>query len=188
MPLSKEFFLQTVNVRELVRELVDPGSKVYQIIIEHGLQVQQKALRVTEHVRHLDPDFDFIFEAAWLHDIGIFMVNAPEIGCTGAYPYICHGYLGRELLEKKGLPRHGLVCETHVGTGITREEIIVNNLPLPKRDMLPLSLEEQIICYADKFFSKSIADELSIAQIKQKLKVYGQDQIRRFDAWVELFN
>ena len=58
-----------------------------------------------------------------LHDIGIFLTHAPQIGCHGDKPYICHGYLGRELLEKEGFPRHAIVCETHVGVGLTIADI-----------------------------------------------------------------
>jgi len=42
----------------------------------------------------------------------------------------------------EGYPKHGLVCERHTGTGITLEMIIKNNLPLPHRDMVPVSMEE----------------------------------------------
>ena len=94
-------------------------------------------------------------EAAMLHDIGIFLTHAPSLGCNGPHPYLKHGHLGCKLLEKEGLPKHALVCERHVGVGITRKDVLDHKLPLPAKDMLPLSLEEKIICYADKFFSKN---------------------------------
>jgi uncharacterized protein len=50
-------------------------------------------------------DERFIQEAALLHDIGIFLTNAPKIHCFGDYPYICHGYLGAEILRKEGLDK-----------------------------------------------------------------------------------
>ncbi|MEZ4602993.1 MAG: hypothetical protein R2861_06175 [Desulfobacterales bacterium] len=34
------------------------------------------------------------------------------------------------------------------------DEIQTHHLPLPLRSMVPVTLEEEIICYADKFFSK----------------------------------
>jgi len=130
----------------------NPGAK--DILIAHGEMVAKKATELAKKVKHLNPDLKFIKEAAILHDIGIFLTNAPQINCYGDKPYICHGYLGRELLEKEGLPKYALVCERHVGVGITIENIKKNNLPLPKRDMTPQSIEEKIICLADKFFSK----------------------------------
>ena len=90
-----------------------------------------------------------------LHDIGIAQCDAPSIYCKGTEPYIRHGVIGRQILEEAGLPRHALVCERHTGSGITAEEIRERYMPLPCRDMLPISIEEKAICYADKFYSKS---------------------------------
>jgi uncharacterized protein len=152
--------------------------------------VAKKALEVAESVMHLDPDFLFIEEAAMLHDIGIFLTSAPGLGCFGDKAYVCHGYLGREILEKEGLERHALVCERHVGVGISREDIDRQNLPVPKRDMLPVSLEEKIVCYADKFFSKKkegLPGEKSLETVRREIREYGEDILRRFDEIAALF-
>ena len=56
--------------------------------------------------------------------------------------------------------------------------------------MLPLSIEEQIICYADKFFSKNgngSSREKSVAEIVEDLGPYGAEKVERFMSWVELF-
>ena len=90
-----------------------------------------------------------------LHDIGIIYCNAPKIYCNGPHKYIEHGYLGAELLRAEGFPKHALVAERHTGTGITIEQVEREELPIPERDYCPQSLEEKIICYADKFYSKS---------------------------------
>lgn len=152
--------------------------------------VAKKALEVAESVMHLDPDFLFIEEAAMLHDIGIFLTSEPGLGCFGDKAYVCHGYLGRELLESEGLPRHALVCERHVGVGIRCEDIDRQNLPVPRRDMLPVSLEEKIVCYADKFFSKKKGDlpgEKSLETVRWEIRIYGEDVLRRFDEIAALF-
>ena len=119
------------------------------------MAVASHAVKVAQMNSELGPDIEFIRTSAILHDIGIFMTHNPDIGCFGEYPYLAHGYLGREILKKEGFPKHALVCERHVGAGISKEEIIRNKLPLPQRDMIPLTIEEEIICYADKFYSKS---------------------------------
>lgn len=93
-----------------------------------------------------------------LHDIGIFRTDTDGIHCFGTYPYICHGYLGSELVAAEGFPKHALVCERHTGAGLSLQSILEQNLPVPHREMVPLSLEEQIICFADKFFSKTKLD------------------------------
>ena len=158
------------------------------MLVRHGRQVAKKALGAAERVVHLNPDMAFVQQAALLHDIGIFLTRAPELGCTGDKPYLCHGVLGRELLEEKGLPRHALVCERHVGTGISADDIRRADLPLPHRDMLPLTLEEELICYADKFFSKNGNNRpKSIQAILNTLSSYGPDKDKIFLAWVGRF-
>lgn len=179
-----------MNPVDIIGEYYKHGSRVYEILITHGEHVAKKALKAAENVSHLNPDLDFIRDAAMLHDIGIFLTNTPKLGCTGRHPYICHGYLGRELLEKKGLHKHALVCERHVGVGITTEDIRQYNLPLPERNMQPVSIEEQIICYADKFFSKnsdSGSEEKSAEDIKLVLEQYGHDKVAKFQSWVDMF-
>jgi len=179
-----------ITPAEIIAEFYDTGSMAYKLLLNHGRQVTQKALQAAARVPHLTPDTAFIREAAMLHDIGIFMTNSPALGCTGEHPYICHGFLGRTLLEKRGLPGHALVCERHVGAGISVADIERQGLPLPLRDMLPVSIEEQIICYADKFFSKlpERADrEYSVEAILTDLNKFGPDKVNRFQQWAKMF-
>jgi uncharacterized protein len=179
-----------MNPLEVIQKYYDPGSKAYYFLIHHGRLVAGKALEIAARVGHLGPDVAFIEEAAMLHDIGILFTDAPKLGCLGDKDYLCHGYLGRELLDKEGLPRHALVCERHVGMGITLEEIRNNNLPLPTRDMMPLSLEEKIVCLADKFFSKSDDDPLHekpLEKVREMIAAYGKNKLATFDEWLVLF-
>jgi uncharacterized protein len=78
--------------------------------------------------------------------------------------------------------------ERHVGVGISRQEIRDRNLPLPLRDMLPASLEEIIICYADKFFSKSNGGTPHRpGEIVAQLQPFGGEQVDRFLEWHRQF-
>ena len=176
---------------EIISRYYTPGSRLFDIVVNHGQQVAKKALSAADRVSHLNCDKTFIKEAAMLHDIGIFLTAWPKLGCSGKHPYVCHGYLGRELLEKNQMPKHALVCERHVGLGITTEDIIRHNLPLPERDMCPVSMEEQIICYADKFFSKTgklNPKEKPVKKVLKRLEKYGHDKVLRFQSWIDLFN
>ena len=115
----------------IIEKYYTPGTKSYEYIILRGRMVADKALAIAENVTWLPPGMAFIEEASLLHDIGIFMCDAPHLGCTGDYPYIAHGYLGRQILEDEGCPLHALVCERHVGMGLTKAEIIEKQLPVP---------------------------------------------------------
>jgi uncharacterized protein len=175
---------QTIDPLEIIKKYYRPGSTAFRVLVGHGEAVAKKALQTALKVRHLRPDETFIAEASLLHDIGIFMTNEPRIGCHGDNEYICHGYLGRKLLERRGLTRHALVCERHVGVGLSVADIDVHHLGIPRRDMLPLTLEEKIICYADKFFSKKIGaleEEKSLDRVRASIARYGQDKLAVFD-------
>ena len=169
---------------DVIYDQYDPKSHTTAILLAHSHKVRDKALAVAERVGHLQPDRDFIAQAALLHDIGIKRTSAPRLGCHGRLPYVCHGSAGREILMQYNLTRHGLVCERHVGVGITAMDIRHQGLPLPLRDMEPVSLEEIIICYADKFFSKVNGEgELPLESVVRQLNSYGPHQARRFLQW-----
>lgn len=173
---------------KIIEKFYTRNSELYNLLIAHSKQVADFAMNIIKHNPDSGIDKDFVYEAAMLHDIGIFKTHAPSIHCTGNMPYICHGYLGREILEIEGLPKHALVCEHHTGSGLTVEEIAAQNLPLPHRDMLPLSIEEKLVCYADKFFSKShISPAKPIENVREELARFGASSLARFDAMHALF-
>ncbi|WP_353684621.1 HD domain-containing protein [Thermodesulfovibrio sp. 3907-1M] len=176
-----------MNPLEIIKKHYNPQSIAYKILINHSQAVAEKALKIAEK---FDVDRQFIYEAAMLHDIGIFLTNTPKLDCHGKFPYIAHGYLGREILEKEGFPQHALVCERHTGVGITKEEIIKNKLPLPQRDMLPISMEEKIIAYADKFFSKESDGSVRVRTVEEIIKDlsrHGEEKVKIFREWLNLF-
>ncbi|MBW1641379.1 MAG: phosphohydrolase [Deltaproteobacteria bacterium] len=176
---------------DVISKYYDTGSRLYDVLVQHGKDVAGMAIDIANSLPDHSIDNDFIVEASMLHDIGIFLVDLPELDCHGNHPYICHGHLGRELLENMGLPKHGLVCERHVGIGITIDDIKTHQLPLPPRDMSPITIEEQIICYADKFFSKNkngSSRKKSVEKILQELEKYGHDKALQFQSWIEMFN
>lgn len=177
-----------MNPYQIIEKYYDKHSKLYEILTIHSGQVRDKALEVVDKHPELQADRDFVSEASMLHDIGIFLTDAPSIECFGEKEYICHGYLGSDLLMNEGFPRHALVCERHTGTGLSLQYILDDKLPLPHRDMLPLSIEEQIICYADKFYSKTkLGREIEVDKIASKLGKHGEIHSQRFMNWHEIF-
>lgn len=177
-----------MNYLEIIDRYYAPDTRLRDILLTHSRSVTQKALTCLQAHPELDLDAGFVEEAAMLHDIGIFQTRAPGIACMGSEPYICHGVIGAELLRKEGFPKHARVCERHTGTGITEAQIKARNLPLPLRDYTPETLEEQLICYADKFFSKSNLDEeKSVERVVHSLEKFGEEGVEKFLAWQKLF-
>lgn len=177
-----------MNALNLIDKYYPEDNELKNILLVHSRSVAGKALQIVEKHPELHADKTFVEEAAMLHDIGIFLTDAPGIYCFGNQPYICHGYLGADLLRKEGFPRHALVCERHTGAGISLESIIRQQLPIPHREMIPVGIEEQIICFADKFFSKTHLDrEKSVEKALKSISRYGEDGIGRFNKWCALF-
>ena len=179
-----------MNPIELLERYYDANSNTFQILVEHGRLVADKARKAAARVPAMKPDLEFIEAAAMLHDIGIFETDTPQFGCFGKHPYILHGILGSDILKKEGHPKLALVCERHVGVGISKADVRQHNLPLPDREMIPVSIEEQIVCYADKFFSKNgngRTTEKPIQEIIDNLCLYGHEKVQRFESWVQLF-
>lgn len=163
-------------------------NRCKEILVVHSRLVRDKALQMVELHPNLMLDRDFILEAALLHDIGMFLTDAPRIDCHGTEPYIRHGILGAELMRKEGFPRHALVCERHTGAGISIEDIRNQKLPLPLKDFLPVSLEEQLICFADKFYSKTkLTEEKTVDQARTSLLKFSDEGLLRFDVWRRKF-
>lgn len=179
-----------IDALKIIKKYYDIDSLSYKILIKHAKQVTKKALEIASRVPELHPDIEFIKNGCMLHDIGIFLIHAPEIGCNGKEPYIMHGVLGRELLEKEGLTKLALVSERHTGVGISKEEIIKNKLSLPKRDLIPTTIEEEIISFADLFFSKNpkmMNHEFTLQEIIERQKKHGQDKIVKLNEWIKKF-
>lgn len=158
------------------------------LLLLHSTLVARKALAIVDSHPELGADRGFVEEAAMLHDIGIFLTDAAPIHCFGKFHYLCHGYLGADLLRGEGLPRHALVAERHTGTGLTLKEILRRDLPLPHRDMVPVSIEEKIVCFADKFFSKTRPEEeKTVEQAEKSLAKFGQEGVEIFSGWCRMF-
>jgi len=175
-------------VNELIHKYCEGNEPLERLLLRHCGDVAQRALKIARKHPELGADEQFLWEAAMLHDIGSVRTNAPSIHCFGTEPYIRHGILGAEILRSERLPLHARVAERHTGTGLTASEIAHQNLPLPHQDFTPESIEEQIVCYADKFYSKSHPEvEKTPEQALRSLEKFGSEGLDVFKAWMEIF-
>jgi len=155
------------------------GEESYAIVARHGLEVLAKAIEVIRRKQLYDRvDFELVVSGCLLHDIGAlgFFDRQDMDG------YIRHGILGAEILEREGREREALIAKRHTGAGLTREEIAQAGWDLPREDMLPISLEERIVCYADKFSSKRPDAHETIETIMKEFENYGPEPLARFQA------
>jgi len=79
-----------------------------------------------------------VVAGALLHDIGRSQVQT-----------VSHGYVGAGILEKEGVDDIVVeIVRKHVGAGISPEEAVA--LGFPQGDYIPRTLEQKIVCFADK--------------------------------------
>ncbi len=141
---DREFIL------ELFREL-----KLQDIICQHSLSVAEKALNIANKIKNVEINKDLIEIGALLHDIGRLKTHGFD-----------HALIGGKILRERGMPKEiGRICETHILGGLDKED--AKALGLPEKDYLPKTIEEKIVCLADKMMAGT--REVTIK--------------RRFDRW-----
>lgn len=178
-----------VDFQVIIDKYYPEGTSSREIYMRHALQVTEKAIQTAEACK-LDLNIDDVRASAMLHDIGICFTNAPSIGCNGSEPYIKHGIIGAEILRREGYPEiYARVAERHTGAGITIEDIDTQGLPLPRQNYCPETILERLVCYADKFFSKSgDMKEKSIESIRRSMERHSPSTLERFNELYLFFN
>jgi uncharacterized protein len=187
-----------MNVIDIINHFYATDDDLRHLLLRHSRQVRDRALAIAADPRNADLQINLqrLADGAMLHDLGIIRCDAPSILCRGTESYLRHGVLGGEMLrqwaalhpEFKPEP-YIRICERHTGAGITADEVRAQGLPLDERDYLPETLEEQLICLADKFYSKSHPDdERSVERARHSLEKFGDATLERFDAMCHLFH
>ena len=126
---------------ELLRKYSN-NKKSFNAVLNHSRAVQKLALEIANEVKkNHDVDIDFVKTASLLHDIGRFKCYKENS--------IRHGVEGGEILRNEGLKKYARIAETHIGIGITKQDIEKQGLNLPLKDFVPKTREEKIIAYAD---------------------------------------
>lgn len=181
--------VKSMNIDQIINRYYPEDNELKNIYIVHAKAVTSLALDFASRHSELGLDMEFIKEAAMLHDIGIFLTNAPRIYCYGSEDYICHGYLGAELLRSLGYERHARVCERHTGTGIIKQAIVDNGWNLPVKDFVPETLEEQLVCFADKFYSKTryLNEPRSFEQVVESMRKISDESVKKVQEWAKIF-
>jgi uncharacterized protein (TIGR00295 family) len=119
---------------QLQRELY-----IEQNIINHEIMVLREARELAYNIKKVPINLDLVKAGAIIHDIGRFKVHGFH-----------HGPIGADFLRYLKYPEElARIVEKHTMAGLTPEEAI--QFHLPERDYLPRTLEEKIVCLADKY-------------------------------------
>jgi HD superfamily phosphodiesterase len=132
------------------------------------------ASRIQERGKH-DIDLEMCELMAWLHDVGRMVWD--NSSANAKHWLVHHGYAGYLLLIQMGvLERLARVTMTHISGGISRLEIEREGLPLPHRDFLSDSIEEDVIVIADKlmWWDDTIRPAYENFLYNRSGKIYGE--------------
>jgi uncharacterized protein len=135
----------------------------------------------------LGVDIDLARAGSLLHDIGVYRLYGA--GSLDHANYIRHGVLGYDLLREEGLPE--AICRfasRHTGAGISRDDVLAQQLPIPPADYLAETGEERLVMYADKFHSKTTPPVfLTASACAARLRRFGEEKVRAFQAMRDTF-
>jgi uncharacterized protein len=108
----------------------------------HSLIVRSIALQIAQNLEKeygIKTDTKLIEIGALIHDIGVYECFDDDF--KKCREYVLHGRIGYEFLIKEGVSKkRARFALTHVGVGYEKN--------------IPISLEEEIVSFADKFHSK----------------------------------
>ncbi len=122
---------------DLLRRFKVPFS-----VRRHSIKVAEKALEIANKIRKVKVDKNLIEIGALLHDIGRSKTHGFR-----------HALIGGKILRERGFPSIlARICETHILGGLDKEDAKSLGLPSEK-DFLPETLEEKIVCLADKLMA-----------------------------------
>lgn len=172
---------------EIVRlhEKCAPDDHALKVVLTHSRIVCDIALHLAAKNKLAGLNMQLVEAGALLHDIGTYQLYSD--GKFDKERYITHGVLGYEILKKEGYTESLCrIASNHTGTGITREMIKEQSLPLPDNDYVANSIEERLVMYADKFHSKT--PKFNTRESYHKFsEQFGEKATERFEAMVQEF-
>ncbi|MGB4758460.1 MAG: HD domain-containing protein [Candidatus Saccharimonadales bacterium] len=160
-----------------------PAAAVYELVHTHCKAVWDIALQLID-ANDLAVDRGLVKLGCMVHDIGVYELYDKHGNELRELHYITHGTRGEEILRREGFPE--TICRFashHTGVGLTAQDILKSNLPIPLQDYLAETPEEALVMYADKFHSKSRPPHFnSYAYYKQYVLRFGKQKAAAFES------
>jgi uncharacterized protein len=139
-------------------------------VIKHCLAVTDLALQLAHRLQSkgIKIDLQLVEAGAILHDIGRSRTHDVD-----------HSLVGAQIAQQIGLPQPVInIIKRHVSAGITDEEAAW--LEWPRDIYVPQTLEEKVVCYADKRIDhdKVVPIEAEIEKLKSLGFAEGAERVR----------
>ena len=172
----------------LIDKYYGEGNELRDMVVRERGCVGDKGLWIGEGDGELCLERDFVYEGGMLEDIGILVRDGEGIYWFGEKGYMCDGYLGGEVVGWEGYGGDGLVCERDRGGGVGVEDIIGENVGVGEGEMVGVSMEEEVVCFGDKFYWKrDVEREKSVEKGGERVVGYGKGGVEGFDYWCKVF-
>ena len=124
----------------------------FALIYTHCQVVDAIAAQLLDTKPNSRVDSNLLHVACMLHDIGAYDVLENGKFVDG----VRHGVIGEKILRNEGFPRQiWRFASHHTSVGLTKQDVINQNLSIPPADYTANTPEERLLMYADKFHSKS---------------------------------
>ncbi|MFI0406897.1 HD domain-containing protein [Actinomadura sp. 3N508] len=168
-----------------LHERYAPTADAFELVWTHCAIVCEIAEQIMDG-GGFDVNKDLVRAGCLLHDIGVYRLY-DAAGALDHTNYIKHGLLGHELLRGEGFPE--VICRfCSCHTGLTRDDIERQKLPIPVADYLAESAEERLVAYADRFHSKTDPPTfVSAGSYIVWARRFGEHKIAMFQAMREDF-
>jgi len=135
--MVKEDLMSILPDREFAIDLLKKLN-ISKSVLNHSLKVAEKALEITNTISKVKVDKNLVEIGAIFHDIGRSKTHGFQ-----------HALIGGKILRERGFPPQlARICETHIVGGLDKED--AKEIGLPEKEYLPESIEEKIVCLADK--------------------------------------
>ncbi|MFF2101690.1 HD domain-containing protein [Streptomyces sp. NPDC058202] len=175
--------MQTPGLAEIrsLHEKYAPNTEALDVVFTHCQIVWSIAKRLIPSAGR-EVDENLVRAGSLLHDIGVYRLLDAS-GRVDERGYVRHGLLGHDILAGEGFPEELCrFCSCHTGVGLTRQDIERQGLPLPAADYVAVTVEEQLVMYADKFHTKSTPPRfLTAASYARYVARFGPDKTAAFD-------
>jgi len=154
-------------------------DKILDLCWTHSQIVKEIALQISANLKKnyaIEADKKLITAGSLVHDIGLY--NCFDDNFQKIVRYATHGQIGYDILKREKVEEKiARFSLCHTTTGLTKEDIVNQEIPMEPKDYIPITLEEEIVSYADTFHSKGHPGFHTFEEMEQNYTKYGENAV-----------
>ena len=157
---SREQAIELLRKNHCPPQVIRHCVAVADLAVETAGELEEKGYKI---------DVSLVEAGALLHDLGRSKTHTVD-----------HSLVGAQIAQSIGLTEPVInIIKRHVGAGITAQEAA--KFGWPKDVYSPQTLEEKVVCYADKLIDKSKITpiEVEIERLQKENKFEAAERVRR---------